>query len=167
MTLSATTAGCFLTKVYSSSFVCHWRKPIDLCRHDEIVLVETLDLLGAQRHSPIAPAEANVGMVTFRLRKLANLLDEYERLPEVPETKGLFDPARIIHERPFRSLWEEFFGFRSCQRRDAAAARGASFLDERFRHGVLRQSHIAAMRPAYPIKRRRARREHRHPKASE
>jgi hypothetical protein len=26
--------------------------------------VETLDLLGAQRHSPIAPAEANVGMVT-------------------------------------------------------------------------------------------------------
>ena len=71
MTLSATTAGCFLTKVYSSSFVCHWRKPIDLCRHDEIVLVETLDLLGAQRHSPIAPAEANVGMVTFRLRKLA------------------------------------------------------------------------------------------------
>src|SRR5580693_7795459 len=58
MTLSATTAGCFLTKVYSSSFVCHWRKPIDLCRHDEIVLVETLDLLGAQRHSPIAPAEA-------------------------------------------------------------------------------------------------------------
>jgi hypothetical protein len=63
-TLSATTAGCVLTKVYSSSFVCHWRKPIDLCRHDEIVLVETLDLLGAQRHSRIAPAEANVGMVT-------------------------------------------------------------------------------------------------------
>src|SRR6478672_100282 len=117
----------------SSSFVCHWRKPIDLCRHDEIVLVETLDLLGAQRHGPIAPAEADVGMVTFRLRKLANLLNECQRLPEVPETKGLFDPVRIIHERPFRSLWEEFFGFRSCQRRDAAAARGASFLDERFR----------------------------------
>jgi hypothetical protein len=46
-------ARCVLTKVYSSSFVCHWRKPIDLCRHDEIVLVETLDLLGAQRHSPM------------------------------------------------------------------------------------------------------------------
>jgi hypothetical protein len=35
-------------QVYSSTFVCHWRKPIDFCRHDEIVLVETLDLLGAQ-----------------------------------------------------------------------------------------------------------------------
>jgi hypothetical protein len=77
-------------------------------------------------------------MVTFRLRKLANLLNEGERLPEVPEAEGLFDPVRIIHERPFRSLWEEVFGFRSCQRRNAAAARGASFLDERLRHDVLR-----------------------------
>jgi hypothetical protein len=53
-------------------------------------------------------------MVTFRLRKIANLLNECERLLEVPETKGLFDPVRIIHERLFRSLWEEFFGVRSC-----------------------------------------------------
>jgi hypothetical protein len=67
-------------------------------------------------------------------------LNECERLLEVPETKGLFDPVRIIHERLFRGLWQEFFGFRSCQRRDAATARGASFFDERFRHGVLRQS---------------------------
>ena len=78
-------------------------------------------------------------MVTFRLRKLANLLNECERLPEVSETEGLFDSVRIIHERPFRSLWEEFFGFRSRQRRDAAATRGASFIDERFRHGILHQ----------------------------
>ena len=35
-------------------------------------------------------------MVAFRLRKLANLLDEYERLPEVPETKSLLDPVRDI-----------------------------------------------------------------------
>jgi hypothetical protein len=78
--------------------------------------------------------------VTFRLRKLANLLDEYERLPEVPETKCLLDPVRVVHERPFWSLWEEFFGFRSRQRRHPAATRGASFLDERFRHVILRQS---------------------------
>jgi hypothetical protein len=66
-------------------------------------------------------------------------LNECERLPEVPETKRLFDPVRIVHERPFRSLSKEFFGFRSRQRRDSAAARGASFLDERFRHRILRQ----------------------------
>jgi hypothetical protein len=77
-------------------------------------------------------------MVTFGLCKLNNLSNECERLPEVPETKGLLDPVRIIHERPFRSLWKEFFGFRSRQRRDAATARGASFLEERFRHGILR-----------------------------
>ena len=35
-------------------------------------------------------------MVTFRFRKLANLLNECERLPEVPETKGLVDPVRIF-----------------------------------------------------------------------
>jgi hypothetical protein len=67
-------------------------------------------------------------------------LNECERLPEIPETKGLFDPVRIVHEQPFRSLWEEFFGFGSRQRRDSTAARGASFLDKRFRHRILRQS---------------------------
>src|SRR5580704_10984732 len=156
MTLSATTARCFLTKVYSSSFVCHWRKPIDLCRHDEIVLVETLDLLGAQRHSPIAPAEANVGMATFRLRKLANLLNESERLPEVPETKGLFDPVRIIHERL------------ACGRSSSASARVSGGMPPR--HGVqvfstsasvmppsVNQHDHSRLRPAYPIKRRRVR----------
>ena len=49
-------------------------EPIDFRSHDEVVLVETLDLLGAQRHRRIAPAEADIGMVAFGLRELANLL---------------------------------------------------------------------------------------------
>lgn len=35
--------------------------PIDLARHDEIVLVQSIDLLGAQGNRHITPAEADAG----------------------------------------------------------------------------------------------------------
>src|SRR5262245_64344769 len=43
---------------------------VDLARHDEIVLVQSFDLLGAQRHGRVTPAEAHIGVVAFGVGKL-------------------------------------------------------------------------------------------------
>ena len=69
---------------------------IDLARHDEIVLVQSLDLLRAQRHGRVAPAEAGVGMMSFRLGKLADPLHEGERFAKIAESKRALDAVGII-----------------------------------------------------------------------
>ena len=38
---------------------------VDLARHDKIVLVQSLDLLGAQRDRRVTPAEADIGVMAF------------------------------------------------------------------------------------------------------
>src|SRR5260370_22063607 len=116
------------------SHICRPGEPIDFRRHNEVVLVEALDLLGAQRHSRIAPPEADVGMVAFGLRELANLLYECERLAEVPETEGPLDSARFIHKRPFRGVGEEGLGFWPSQRRGAAPAGGTCLPHKKCSH---------------------------------
>jgi hypothetical protein len=64
----------------------HSRRPrvyaVDLGRHDEVVLMQSLDLLGLQRDRCIAPTEADVRMMAFGFRELANLLDNGQRLPD-------------------------------------------------------------------------------------
>jgi hypothetical protein len=61
---------------------------VDLRGHYEIILVQTLDLLCLQRDRRITPAETYIGMMAFSFRKLANLVNEGERLDEIlkPET---------------------------------------------------------------------------------
>ena len=49
-------------------------EPIDLGGHDEVVLVQAFDLFGLQAHGRMAPAEADIGMVAFRLGKLDRLM---------------------------------------------------------------------------------------------
>jgi hypothetical protein len=46
-------------------------EPINLGGHDEIVLVQTFDLLRLQRHLRVAPSEADVGVMPFGLGELA------------------------------------------------------------------------------------------------
>jgi hypothetical protein len=51
------------------------RQAVDLCCHDEAVLVEALYLLRAQRHGHITPATTNFRVMAFELGEFANLLD--------------------------------------------------------------------------------------------
>jgi hypothetical protein len=51
-------------------------QPINLALHDEVVLMQYFDLLGAQRDSSIAPAEADVRVMAFWLGKLTNFHEE-------------------------------------------------------------------------------------------
>jgi hypothetical protein len=64
---------------------------VDLARHDEIVLVQSLDLLGAQGDGRVTPAEADVGVMAFGLGKLTDFPKNAERFPEIVESNGPLD----------------------------------------------------------------------------
>src|SRR5438105_15417582 len=64
------------------------RQPVDLARHDEIVLVQAFDLLGLQRYRRIAPAEVDVGVVALGFGERADPPDEMECFTEIEETEG-------------------------------------------------------------------------------
>ena len=64
---------------------------VDLARHDEIVLVRSLDLLGTQGDGRVTPAETNVGMMAFGLGELTDFLNKGERFPEIAVSKCAFD----------------------------------------------------------------------------
>jgi hypothetical protein len=66
-------------------------QPINLARHDEVVLMQSFDRLGAQRDSSITPAEADVGVMAFCLCKLTNFLNKAPRFPEIVESNGPLD----------------------------------------------------------------------------
>ena len=64
---------------------------VDLGSHDEVVLMQSLDLLGLQRDRRITPTEADVRMMAFRVREFTNLLNECKRLPEIAEAEAPLD----------------------------------------------------------------------------
>ena len=53
-------------------------QPISLARHDEVVLMQSFDLLGPSRQSH-NPAEVDVRVIAFFLGKLTDILNEAER----------------------------------------------------------------------------------------
>jgi hypothetical protein len=69
---------------------------VDLARHDEIVLVQSFDLLGAQGADRVTPAEADVRVMAFGLGKLTDFLNKGERFPEIAESKGPLDAMGIV-----------------------------------------------------------------------
>src|SRR5262245_37241558 len=107
---------------------------VDLARHDEIVLVQPLDLLGAQGDGRVTPAEADIGVMAFGLGELADPLHEGERLPEIAESKRALDAVGVIAQLPIRSLLLKTYRFFARKRRDAAAARRAGFFREGLGH---------------------------------
>ena len=54
-------------------------QPINLARHDEVVLMQSFDLLGVQRDSRVTSAEADVRVMVFCFGKLADFLNKVER----------------------------------------------------------------------------------------
>ena len=57
--------------------------PIDLARHDKIILVQPLDLLGAQRDGRVTPAEADIRMMTFGFSQITDLANKAERFLKI------------------------------------------------------------------------------------
>ena len=101
---------------------------VDLARHDEIVLVQSFDLLGAQGADRVTPAEADVRVMAFGLGKLTEFLNKGERFPEIAELKGPLDAMGIVTQLPIGSLYLEVLGFITREWRDAAATGRACLL---------------------------------------
>src|SRR6516165_9226912 len=89
-----TIAGCHDSDLPTS--VTIWRElqriedPIDLARHDKIILVQSLDLLGAQRDRRVTPAEADIGVVPFGFSQVADVAHKVERFPKNCRNRRFF-----------------------------------------------------------------------------
>jgi hypothetical protein len=69
---------------------------VDLASHNEVVLMQPMDLLGLQGDRRIAPTEAVIWMMAFSLRELTNLLNEGKRLPEIAKPEAPLDVASFF-----------------------------------------------------------------------
>src|ERR1700682_919209 len=97
-----------------------------LGRHDEVVLVQTLNFLGLPGDLGPAPSEADVGMVSLALRQAADLGDEVHCFLEVLELEAPFNAVALARERPAGRLDQIAFGLGPRKRLDAAATRRTS-----------------------------------------
>ena len=89
--------GCKLPYNYNAS--CRGHAPeyaVNLRGHDEIVLMQFLDLFGLQRDRGIAPTEADIRMMAFSFREFTNLLDKGKRLPEIAKPEAPLDAERFL-----------------------------------------------------------------------
>ena len=69
---------------------------VNLGGHDEVVLMQSLDLLGLQRDRCIAPTEADIRMMAFSFREFTNLLDKGKRLPEIAKPEAPLDAVSFL-----------------------------------------------------------------------
>ena len=108
--------------------------PVDLARHDKIVLVQPFDLLGAQRNGCVTPAEADIGMVPFGFSQLTDVANKAERFSKIAEVEGSFDTMAVIVQFPIRSLRSKVLRFSEREPRYASATGSALLLGERLGH---------------------------------
>src|SRR3982075_939567 len=69
---------------------------VNLGGHDEVVLMQSLDLLGLQRDRRIAPTEADIRMMAFGLCEFTNLLNKGKRLAEIAKPEAPLDAVRQV-----------------------------------------------------------------------
>jgi hypothetical protein len=70
---------------------CASENAVNLGGHDEVVLMQSLDLLGLQRDRRIAPTEADIWMMAFSFRKFTNLLNKAKRLSKIVKPEAPLD----------------------------------------------------------------------------
>src|SRR5208337_157077 len=108
--------------------------PIDLARHDKIVLVQPLDFLGTQRDRRVTPTEADIGVMAFAFGQGADVSNKAERFLKIAKAEGSFDMVAVIAQFPIRSLRLKTLRFLKRERRNAAATGGAFSLGESLGH---------------------------------
>ena len=75
--------------------------PIDLARHDKIVLVQSLDFLGAQRNGRVTPAKAYIGVMAFGFSQVTNVSNKAKRFLKITKAKGSLDTVVVIVQCQF------------------------------------------------------------------
>lgn len=77
---------------------------VNLGGHNEVVLMQSLDLLGLQRDRHIAPTEADIRMMAFSFREFTNLLNKSKRLPEIAKPEAPLDAVSFLRQLPVWGL---------------------------------------------------------------
>ena len=75
---------------------CAHEYAVNLGGHDEIVLMQSLDLLGLQRDRGITPTEADIRMMAFSFCEFTNFLDKGKRLPEIAKPEAPLDAVSFL-----------------------------------------------------------------------
>src|ERR1700724_4278315 len=78
---------------------------VNLGGHDEVVLMQSLDLLGLQRNRRIAPAEADIRMMAFGLCEFTNLPNKGKRLAEIAKPEAPLDAVSFLRQLPVWGLF--------------------------------------------------------------
>src|SRR3981189_1769369 len=78
---------------------------VNLGGHDEVVLMQSLDLLGLQRDRRIAPAEADIRMMAFDLCEFTNLPNKSKRLAEIAKPEAPLDAVSFLRQSPVWGLF--------------------------------------------------------------
>src|SRR5205823_6565588 len=97
---------------------------VHLGGHDEVVLVQPLDLVRVEDDAAVAPAEADVGVMALRLGDRGDLLDQGQGGGEVGRLEGALDARRIGIEGPARRLAEATLRLGAGDRRDPGPGGG-------------------------------------------
>src|SRR4030088_861860 len=77
---------------------------VNLGGHDEVVFMQSLDLLGLQRDRRIAPTEADIRMMAFGFREFTNLLNKGKRLAEIAKPEAPLDAVSFFRQFPVWGL---------------------------------------------------------------
>src|SRR5467141_1198806 len=77
---------------------------VNLGGHDEVVLMQSLDLLGLQRDRRIAPTEADIRMMAFGLCEFTNLPNKGKRLAEIAKPEAPLDAVSFLRQLPVWGL---------------------------------------------------------------
>ena len=109
-------------------------KLVNLGRHDEIILMQSINLLGLQRYRGLAPAKSNIRVVTFGLSELTDPFDESERLAKVAELKVPIDSVSVVEQFPAGRLGQESLRLCARERWHSALARRARLAHKFGRH---------------------------------
>ena len=107
---------------------------VNLGGHDEVVLMQSLDLLGLQRDRRIAPTEADIRMMAFSFREFTNLLNKGQRLPEIAKPEAPLDAVSFLRQLPVWGLCVKELSLLAREWRYSPATGSTGFASKSFGH---------------------------------
>src|SRR5271154_6313039 len=107
---------------------------VNLGGHDEVVLMQSLDLLGLQRDRRIAPTEADIRMMAFSFREFTNLLNKGKCLPEIVKPEVSLDAVSFLQQLPVWSLSMKELSLLAREWRNSPATGSTGFAGKSFGH---------------------------------
>src|SRR5258708_6154527 len=109
---------------------------VNLGGHDEVVLMQSLDLLGLQRDRRIAPTEADIRMMAFGFREFTNLLNKDKRVAEIAKPEAPLDAVSFFRQLPVWGVCVKELGLLAREWRYSPATGSTGFAGKSFGHVV-------------------------------